>query len=145
MAHFPEKLFLGLYTPFNSFRPRHTRKALVLTELHRLRETCKTSALFHEQVDLFFKLLHKRGYSGSFLSSCLERFCSHTPDQVPATRGRSCLVLVLPFFDKAQHLRSTKCISDILQSAGLDNFKVVTAWKAAPSLFVTRFGRFLAS
>ena len=92
------------YTPFHSLHHKSVFRGIVLSQIDRLRKTCKMNSDFRRSINFLFGKLGARGFDQNLLDICLADFLSNASIISEPDRSR-----VVPFKLRYSSLLQDSC------------------------------------
>ena len=115
-----------------SYHPKHTFRGIVKSQLLRFQRICSQPGEFWDAKSVLFRALRQRGYSRSFLRSCLRSF------RTKREPNGAEMIPLITTFSKASVLlnRNLKENFDRFMSVDgvLDHHRVISAYRKNPNL-----------
>lgn len=117
-----------------SFHPRHTYQGLVKSQLLRFHRICSQQDDFWEAVTILFTALRRRGYSRSFLKTCLKGFRQRKERDDDNKKIIPFITTFSSYNNQVNHVIKNNFEKFIQQTDLLTNHKIISAYRRNKNL-----------
>ena len=121
-----KKTFTGLYTKWDSFKPRKYKINLIRTLTYRCFRICSTASLLQSAVEDLKRLLLQNGYPQGIITFNINDVLNkNTPNEPVATVPKKDVIVVLPYIGLHSNLITKRLKSCVNRFYSFVNVKVI--------------------